>query len=118
MGLFADERNTEKCGLGIHGGLVAQAFTTVAWLHSLVREPRSQELCGLAKKKKKAKCGFLRIVIVPGIGLGCLSFSCIGGSKDRIAAVCVILQILNACCPHELKKYEETLDAVSEELPS
>ena len=69
-------------------------------------------------QKKKAKYGFLRIVIVPGIGLGCLSFSCIGGSKDRIAAVCVILQILNACCPHELKKYEETLDAVSEELPS
>ena len=115
MGLFADERNTEKCGLGIHGGLVAQAFTTVAWLHSLVREPRSQELCGLAKKK--AKCGFLRIVIVPCIGLGCLS-SCIGGSKDRIAAVCVILQILNACCPHEIKIYEETLDAVSEELLS
>lgn len=71
----------------------------MAWLQSLVKEPRAQELCGLAKKK--AKCGFLRIVIVPGIGLGCLSFSCSGGSKDRIAAVCVILQILNACCPHE-----------------
>lgn len=53
------------------------------------------------QKKKKAKCGFLRIVIVPGIGLGCLSFSCSSGSKDRIAAMCVILQILNACCLHE-----------------
>lgn len=73
----------------------------MAWLQSLVKEPRSQELCGLAKKKKKAKCGFLRIVIVPGIGLGCLSFSCSSGSKDRIAAMCVILQILNACCLHE-----------------
>ena len=78
----------------------------MAWVQSLVGELRSRKLYGEAKKKKKDKCGFIMIVIVPGIclaavGLGCLFFSCSSANKDRIGAACVVLKILNAYYQHE-----------------
>ena len=96
-----DERNTEKCGLGIHGGLVVRIpGFYYCGLASVLGQGTKIPRAVWPGPKKKSKV-WLRIVIVPGVGRGCLSFSCSSGSKDRIAAVCVILQILNACCLHE-----------------
>lgn len=70
----------------------------------------------LPDEKRMEKYGFIRIMTVPGIwlagdGLNCLSLSCSSGSKDRIGAVCVILQLSAYCIyePQEIKKYSPPL---------
>lgn len=72
----------------------------------------------LPDEKRMEKCGFIRIMTVPGLAVWGwaerLSLSCNSGSKDRTGAVCAILQ-LSAYCIYEPQKIKNTVP-LSKEL--